>query len=107
MGIPATTKRIKTEVLMLRDGPIIDALNRAYEAGWGKSIDFSRSGGSVPIIGVFQREMNLPITAMGIGTGAMVHAPNEHLSPDYFYTNIDTAIHFYHYLADALDQFVP
>jgi hypothetical protein len=48
--------------------------------------------------------MNLPITAMGFGTGALLHAPNEHLLLDYFYINIDTAIHFYHYLVDALGQ---
>lgn len=88
-------------VLLLRDGPIIDVLNRAYEAGWGKTINFTRTGGSVPVVGMFQREMNIPITFMGFGTGALIHAPNEHLYLDYFYANIDTAIHFYHYLENA------
>jgi acetylornithine deacetylase/succinyl-diaminopimelate desuccinylase-like protein len=86
--------------LMLNDGPVVEALNRAYEAGWGQPIDFTRSGGSVPIIGMFQREMDMPITVMGFATGALIHAPNEHLLLDYFHMNIDTAIHFYHYLAD-------
>jgi len=88
--------------LLLRDGPVIDALNRAYQAGWGKAIDFTRTGGSIPIVGMFQSEMKLPITFMGFGTGSLVHAPNEHLLLDYFHKNVDTAIHFYHYLADAL-----
>ena len=90
--------------LMLNDGPVAEALNRAYEAGWGQSIEFTRSGGSVPIIGMFQRELGMPITVMGFASGALIHAPNEHLLLDYFLSNIDTAIHFYHYLADALQE---
>jgi hypothetical protein len=31
----------------------------------------------------------------------MFASPNEHLLLDYFHRNIDTAIHFYHYLADC------
>lgn len=111
MGFACDTVDIEVSIgqgswpaLMLNDGPIIDALNRAYEAGWGQSIDFTRSGGSVPIIGMFQREMGMPITAMGLGTGALVHAPNEHLLLDYFHININTAIHFYHYLAESFDD---
>ena len=38
---------------------------------------------------------------MGFGSGALIHAPNEHLLVDYFHMNIDTAIHFYHALADV------
>ena len=87
--------------LMLNEGPVVDALNRAYEAGWGRSIDFTRSGGSVPIIGMFQRELKMPICVMGFASGALIHSPNEHLLLDYFHKNIDTAIHFYHYLAEA------
>ncbi|NDJ61286.1 MAG: dipeptidase [Chloroflexi bacterium] len=89
-------------VLMLQDGPIIDALDRAYQAGWGQAIDFTRTGGSIPIMGMFQRELNLPITVMGFGSGALAHAPNEHLLLDYFQRNIDTAIHFYHALPQAI-----
>lgn len=112
MGFACDTVDIEVKVgkqagwpaLMLRNGPIIDALNRAYEAGWGQSIDFVRSGGSVPIIGMFQRELGLPITAMGFGSGALIHAPNEHLLLDCFYMNIDTAIHFYHDLPEAISR---
>ena len=94
-------KLVGWPALMLNAGPVVEALNQAYEAGWGQPIGFTRSGGSVPIIGMFQRELKMPITVMGFASGALIHAPNEHLLVDYFHKNIDTAIHFYHYLADA------
>lgn len=88
--------------LLPHEGPVVDALNKAYKETWGKDMMLMRVGGSIPIVGMFQQEMGLPLAFLGLGTGALVHAPNEHMHLDYFKINIDTAIHFYHYLAEAL-----
>jgi acetylornithine deacetylase/succinyl-diaminopimelate desuccinylase-like protein len=85
---------------LLTQGPAIDALQKAYQATWGKRAMLFRQGGSVPIMAVFQRELGLPITAMSLGTGDNGHSPNEYFVLDHFSRNIDLAIHAYHYLAD-------
>jgi hypothetical protein len=36
---------------------------------------------------------------MGLGHGENAHSPNEYYDLDYFGTNVETAIHFYHNLA--------
>jgi len=87
---------------LLSDGPAVEAIQRAFEAVWGKRAILYRQGGSVPIIGMFQRELGMPITSLGYGTGDNGHAPNEYYELPYFARNIDTAIHFYHYLAQML-----
>lgn len=86
---------------LLEAGPAIDALQYAYQAVWGQEAIQLRQGGSVPIMGMFQRELGIPITTMGFGVGENGHAPNEFLHLPYYQRGIDTAIHFYHHLADA------
>jgi acetylornithine deacetylase/succinyl-diaminopimelate desuccinylase-like protein len=85
---------------LLTEGPAVDALQKAFQATWGKPAMLYRQGGSVPIMSLFQRELGTPITAMSLGTGDNGHAPNEYFILDHFYRNIDLAIHAYHYLAD-------
>lgn len=85
---------------LLTQGPAVEAINRAFEVVWGKRPLMYRQGGSVPIIGMFQRELGMPITTLGYGVGDNGHAPNEYIFLDYFYRGIDTAIHFYYYLAE-------
>jgi acetylornithine deacetylase/succinyl-diaminopimelate desuccinylase-like protein len=84
---------------LLTEGPAIEALQQAFEAVWGKRAILYRQGGSVPVIGMFQRELGLPTTTLGYGVGENIHAPNEYLILDHFYRGIDTAIHFFNYVA--------
>lgn len=81
--------------LLLRKGPVIDALNRAFEAVWGKPMRPDRSGGTLPILGMVQQELGVPMTGLGMSVGGFAHAPNEYIDVDSFQTCIDTAIHFY------------
>ena len=85
----------------LFDGPIIEAVQRAYEATWGKRALIYRQGGSIPIMGMFQRELGVPITNLGYGNGGNGHAPNEFCRLRHFYRGIETAIHFYYYISEA------
>lgn len=84
---------------LLHDGPVIDALQAAYRAVWGQAAVLLGLGGSVPIMGMFQQIMGIPMTMLGFGQGDGQHAPNEYLYLEHFQRGIDTAIHFYCHLA--------
>ena len=58
-----------------------------------------RAGGSVPIIGMFQHVLDIPVTSMGLGHGSNGHSPNEYFDLEYFGTNVDTAIQFLYNMA--------
>jgi acetylornithine deacetylase/succinyl-diaminopimelate desuccinylase-like protein len=85
---------------LLHQGPEVEALQRAYLATWGKEALLFRHGGSIPVLGIFQRELDIPLLDFGLGVGDNGHAPNEYMDLDYFLRGVDTAIHLYHYLAD-------
>jgi acetylornithine deacetylase/succinyl-diaminopimelate desuccinylase-like protein len=82
-------------VNMLHDGPVIDAIQNAYEATWGKKALFYRAGGSVPVTSIFQDELDLPVSILGFGVGEGGHSPNEFLWLEHFQMGIESAIHFY------------
>ena len=85
---------------LFAEGPEVEAVQEAFMATWGKQAMLYRSGGSVPIMALFQRELDLPIITLSMGTGDNGHSPNEYFVLDHFSRNIDLAIHAYHYLAD-------
>jgi acetylornithine deacetylase/succinyl-diaminopimelate desuccinylase-like protein len=86
---------------LLHEGPEIDVLQRAYRATWGQEALLYREGGSVPVLGMFHRELGMPMMQLAFGVGDNGHAPNEYLRLEYFPRGIDLAIHFYQYLGDA------
>lgn len=82
--------------------PAMKAAIRAYEKGWGKTPLFERGGGTLPIIADFQRELKLPVIAMGFGLdGDGAHGPNEFFTIEMFHKGIDTAIHFFNEVAGS------
>jgi len=83
----------------LVSGPVAQAVIDAYTATWGNAPKMGRAGGSVPIIGMFQHVLDIPVTSMGLGHGSNGHSPNEYFDLEYFGTNIDTAIHFLYNMA--------
>ncbi|MFC2023704.1 M20/M25/M40 family metallo-hydrolase, partial [Chloroflexota bacterium] len=85
---------------LLNDGPEIKVLQRAYRATWGKEALLCREGGSVPVLGMFHRELGMPMIQLAFGVGDNGHAPNEYLDLEYFPRGIDLAIHFYEYLGE-------
>ena len=86
------------------DGPLVEAVQQAYEAVLGRRALMVRVGGSIPIGGMFRRELNIPMTQLGFGAGDNIHSPNEYLIVDDFYLGIDTAIHVYYNLGDTNEQ---
>lgn len=89
---------------LLSRGPVIDALQRAFQATWGQPALLYRQGGSVPIMGMFQRELGMDLATLGFGTGDNGHAPNEYLIVDELWRGIATALHFYHNLGAQAGQ---
>lgn len=83
----------------LFEGPGVEAVQQALVATTGKRALMERSGGSIPIAGMFQRELGIPLTGLGLGSGENIHSPNEYINVEDFYLAIDTAIHMYYNLA--------
>jgi acetylornithine deacetylase/succinyl-diaminopimelate desuccinylase-like protein len=78
------------------DGQLVDAVMGAIKAATGKTATLARSGGSVPIGGMFQQALKVPISVLGIGVGENLHSPNEYLDLKHFRTGIETMLHFFY-----------
>ena len=73
----------------------IQASVRAMHEVWGKDTVFIRSGGSIPIVGDFDRHLGLPSVMMGFGLpDDNLHAPNEKFNLKNFRLGIDSLIRF-------------
>ena len=71
------------------------AMQLALEATVGQRATFTRSGGSIPILAMFQRELGMPMTSMPYGAGGGVHAPNEFIRLADFQLGLQLGIRFY------------
>ncbi|HUN87114.1 MAG TPA: dipeptidase [Terracidiphilus sp.] len=73
----------------------IQAATRALHEVWGKDTVFIRSGGSIPIVGDFDRHLGLPSVMMGFGLpDDNIHAPNEKFHIRNFELGIGSLIRF-------------
>jgi acetylornithine deacetylase/succinyl-diaminopimelate desuccinylase-like protein len=73
----------------------IQASVKAMHEVWGKDTVFIRSGGSIPIVGDFDRHLGLPSVMMGFGLpDDNLHAPNEKFNLKNFRLGIDSLIRF-------------
>jgi acetylornithine deacetylase/succinyl-diaminopimelate desuccinylase-like protein len=73
----------------------IQAATRALHEVWGKDTVFIRSGGSIPIVGDFDRHLGLPSVMMGFGLpDDNLHAPNEKFNIKNFELGIVSLIRF-------------
>ncbi len=87
---------------MAREHPVVEAVQRTFATTLGKRALLTRLGGSLPIGGMFQQTLGIPMTSIGLCSGAGGHAPNEYINEEHFYLGIDAAIHFYYYLAETM-----
>ncbi len=77
------------------DNPYIQAATRALHEVWGKDTVFIRSGGSIPIVGDFDRHLGLPSVMMGFGLpDDNLHAPNEKFHLRNFELGIESVVRF-------------
>jgi len=72
------------------DNPYIHASAEAMKQIFGKETVYIRSGGSIPIVGVFDRYLGVPSVMMGFGLpDDNLHAPNEKFHLPNFFRGIE------------------
>lgn len=77
------------------------AASKAFEKTFGKKPIPMRTGGSIPIVALFEKELETKSILMGFGLDSdSIHSPNEHYGLFNFYKGIETIPYFYHYYAD-------
>tara|TARA_B100000902_G_scaffold163425_2_gene158645 strand:- start:69435 stop:70826 length:1392 start_codon:yes stop_codon:yes gene_type:complete len=76
--------------------PAYKAASKAMEKTFGKKPVPIRSGGSIPIIALFESELGVKSILMGFGLDSdAIHSPNEHYGIFNFLKGIETIPHFY------------
>jgi acetylornithine deacetylase/succinyl-diaminopimelate desuccinylase-like protein len=96
-GVEAEVRLIHSgDACMVRtDNPFIQAATRALHEVWNKDTVFIRSGGSIPIVGDFDRHLGVPSVMMGFGLpDDNIHAPNEKFSLKNFELGIRSLVRF-------------
>jgi len=74
------------------------AAEKAYEHTFGKTPIPQRSGGSIPIVALFEKELNSKTILMGFGLDSdAIHSPNEHFGIWNYLKGIETIPYFYEY----------
>lgn len=77
------------------------AAEKAYEATFGKTPIPQRSGGSIPIVALFEEELQSKAILMGFGLASdAIHSPNEHFGVWNYLKGIETIPQFFHYFAE-------
>ncbi len=78
------------------DNPYIKAATAAMHEVFGKETVFVRSGGTIPIVGDFERSLKIPSVMMGFGLpDDNLHAPNEKFHIANFHRGIESLIRFF------------
>jgi acetylornithine deacetylase/succinyl-diaminopimelate desuccinylase-like protein len=71
------------------------AASAAYEKGFGAAPVLLRSGGTIPVVSVFEEVLRIPTVLMGFALpDDRMHAPNEKFHLPNFYNGIATSITF-------------
>lgn len=72
------------------------AASQAYEKTFGKTPIPLRSGGSIPIVAMFKKELGLDSVMMGFGLDEdAIHSPNESYGLFNYYIGIETIVEFH------------
>ena len=79
--------------------PFIGAAARALTAVFGNETVYIRSGGSIPIVGLFEQHLNIPSVLMGFGLpDDNLHAPNEKFYLPNFHRGIEAVAGYFELL---------
>ena len=74
----------------------MEAANCALEAVFDRKPIFSREGGSIPIVGIFQEQLDLDTVLMGFGLpDDRIHSPNERFYIPNYNRGTETVIRFF------------
>ena len=80
------------------DNIAYQAASKAYETSFGKKPIPQRSGGSIPIVALFEQELKSKTILMGFGLDSdAIHSPNEHFGVWNYLKGIETIPYFYKY----------
>jgi len=84
------------------DNPYARAAVKAMHDVFGKDTVYIRSGGSIPIVTQFDKDLKIPSIMMGMGLpDDNLHAPNEKFHIPNFYRGIESIIRFFQILGDG------
>ncbi|MDQ6758683.1 MAG: dipeptidase [Acidobacteriota bacterium] len=76
--------------------PAIETAAHAFSEMLGQPTVFTRSGGSIPVVGDIARHLGIPTILMGFGLpDDGLHSPNEKYRLENYYTGIRTIAHFF------------
>jgi acetylornithine deacetylase/succinyl-diaminopimelate desuccinylase-like protein len=85
------------------DHPAIKAAAEALKEAYGKETRYIRTGGSIPVVVTFDRQLGLPSVLMGFAQeDENFHAPNEHFHLANFDLGLRALYAFWHKLAKAM-----
>jgi acetylornithine deacetylase/succinyl-diaminopimelate desuccinylase-like protein len=106
-----TPKGIQTNIKVHSKGPacVVNTNNKFARASveamhevFGKDTVYIRSGGSIPIVTQFDKDLKIPSIMMGMGLpDDNLHAPNEKFHIPNFYRGIESIIRFFQKLGDG------
>jgi len=88
-------------ILMPPSHPYIQAASQALAETFEKDTVYIRSGGSIPIVALFQDLLHVPVVLMGFGLpDDRLHSPNEKFYLPNFYDGIRAVTRFWGHLAE-------
>ncbi len=83
-------------VVSPRDTATVEAAQRALSEAWGRDAVFTRGGGSIPVVPIFDQVLDTPTVLMGFGLeNDRLHSPNEKFNLENFYKGIETSTHLW------------
>jgi len=82
-------------------GPLYEAARRALAAAFGKEPVIVGEGGSIPVVGDFERILKTPVLLLGFGLpGENAHAPDEWISVENFTRGLRAVATLYEQLGE-------
>ncbi|RZU43329.1 dipeptidase [Edaphobacter modestus] len=96
-GVEVTVRLIHSAdpIVVSTDNPYVKAATSAMHEVFATETVFVRSGASIPVVGDFVRELNMPTLLMGFGLpDDNLHAPNEKFHLANFHRGIESIVRF-------------
>ena len=87
------------------DSVAYHAASRAMQDTFGKKPIPVRSGGSIPIVALFEKELKVKSVLMGFGLDSdNIHSPDEHYGVFNYFKGIETIPLFYKYYTEGMQK---
>lgn len=74
------------------DSPAVQAAAKALREVYDREPIFARTGGSIPVVGIFQKLLKADVVLVGFGSeNDRIHSPNEKFDLENYYRGIETS----------------